>query len=174
MLEFARVLVCCSFHPCDSHPSTSLQLRGVRVQSISLKSHSAISYIDCTSEKSSKFMSSVKMPTFMVTETNGVAVLKRVMFCVYRSFFQSVCVLGYCVLPLAVALILCRIILIIQPQTTLLFALRSVLVLLAFAWSTFGKCGDFHNHSRNRRIKSDVTNNRYLKPGRCCMMYDDK
>ena len=46
MLEFARVLVCCSFHSCDSHPSTSLQLRGVRVQSISLKSGSAISIID--------------------------------------------------------------------------------------------------------------------------------
>ena len=37
MLEFGHVLVCCSFHSCDSHPSTSLQLRGVRVQSISLK-----------------------------------------------------------------------------------------------------------------------------------------
>ena len=46
MLEFARVLGCCSFHSCDLQPSTSLQLRGVRVQSISLKSGSAISIID--------------------------------------------------------------------------------------------------------------------------------
>ena len=55
------------------------------------------------------------------------------------SFFQSVCVLGYCVLPLTVALIICRLILIQQPQTTLLFAIRSILVLVAFAWSTFGQ-----------------------------------
>ena len=46
MLQFARVIVCCSFHSCDSHPSTSLQLRGVRVKSISLKSRSVISIID--------------------------------------------------------------------------------------------------------------------------------
>ena len=37
MLEFRRVLGCCSFHSYDLQPSTSFQLRGVRVQSISLK-----------------------------------------------------------------------------------------------------------------------------------------
>ncbi|CAH1253756.1 YIPF6 [Branchiostoma lanceolatum] len=54
------------------------------------------------------------------------------------SFFQSVCVLGYCVLPLSIALIVCRIILAASAtQTIVLFAIRFVTVLLGFAWSTF-------------------------------------
>ncbi|KAK2170584.1 hypothetical protein LSH36_2g18029 [Paralvinella palmiformis] len=53
------------------------------------------------------------------------------------SFFQSICVLGYCVLPLTIVLIVCRLILIAQPQTTALFVIRCVIVLLAFGWSTF-------------------------------------
>ncbi len=47
--------------------------------------------------------------------------------------------LGYCVLPLTVALIICKLVLIAQPQTTILFVVRCFIVLLAFAWSTFGK-----------------------------------
>lgn len=57
----------------------------------------------------------------------------------FRSFFQSVCVLGYCVLPLDVALLICRLIL-LANQTTILFVIRFGVVMLAFAWSTFGKC----------------------------------
>ena len=53
------------------------------------------------------------------------------------SFFQSVCVLGYCVLPLTISLILCRLILIVDVQTTALFVIRCVIVVVAFAWSTF-------------------------------------
>ncbi|XP_052721510.1 protein YIPF6-like [Crassostrea angulata] len=52
------------------------------------------------------------------------------------SFFQSICVLGYCVCPLTVALIVCRIIL-IATQSTLLFIIRFVIVIAAFGWSTF-------------------------------------
>ncbi|CAB3997016.1 YIPF6 [Paramuricea clavata] len=52
------------------------------------------------------------------------------------SFFQSVCVLGYCVLPLDMALLICQLIL-LASQTTLLFAIRFAIVILAFAWSTF-------------------------------------
>ncbi|XP_074657865.1 protein YIPF6-like [Tubulanus polymorphus] len=52
------------------------------------------------------------------------------------SFFQSVCVLGYCVLPLTIALIFCRIIL-VAGHTTALFVVRLILVLIAFCWSTF-------------------------------------
>jgi len=54
-----------------------------------------------------------------------------------RSFFQSVCVLGYCVLPLTIALIVCQLILIAE-QSTLFFIIRCVIVLVAFGWSTFG------------------------------------
>ncbi|ELU08910.1 hypothetical protein CAPTEDRAFT_178326 [Capitella teleta] len=52
------------------------------------------------------------------------------------SFFQSICVLGYCVLPLAIALIVCRIIL-VSEQNSVLFAIRCVVTLIAFGWSTF-------------------------------------
>jgi len=57
---------------------------------------------------------------------------------IYRSFFQSVCVLGYCLLPTAIALILCRIILIAQ-QSTLLFTLRCIISEIGFLWATYGK-----------------------------------
>lgn len=57
----------------------------------------------------------------------------------FSSFFQSVCVLGYCVCPLAIALIICRIILAAATQTTILFVIRFLAVLAGFGWSTFGK-----------------------------------
>ncbi|KAK9508277.1 hypothetical protein O3M35_007974 [Rhynocoris fuscipes] len=52
------------------------------------------------------------------------------------SFFQSVCVLGYCLLPTALALVACRLILIMN-QTNILFALRFLITMLGFAWATF-------------------------------------
>ncbi|KAF2893169.1 hypothetical protein ILUMI_13004 [Ignelater luminosus] len=52
------------------------------------------------------------------------------------SFFQSVCVLGYCLLPTAIALILCRIILIAE-QTDFLFFLRFFVSMTGFAWATY-------------------------------------
>lgn len=57
---------------------------------------------------------------------------------IYRSFFQSVCVLGYCLLPTAIALILCRIILLVQ-QNNFLFTLRFVISMIGFLWATYGK-----------------------------------
>ncbi|KAK7503906.1 hypothetical protein BaRGS_00005029 [Batillaria attramentaria] len=53
------------------------------------------------------------------------------------SFFQSICVLGYCVCPLAIALIICRIILAAASQNLVLFIVRFVFVTAAFVWSTF-------------------------------------
>jgi len=52
------------------------------------------------------------------------------------SFFQSVCVLGYCLLPLVVSLLVCRIIL-LMPVNTFLLVLRLLVVLAGFVWSTF-------------------------------------
>ncbi|XP_070553140.1 protein YIPF6-like [Ptychodera flava] len=51
------------------------------------------------------------------------------------SFFQSVCVLGYCILPLNLASIICRVVL-LAHQTTALFVIRFILVFAAFVWST--------------------------------------
>lgn len=58
------------------------------------------------------------------------------MFC--RSFFQSVCVLGYCLMPSSVSLILCRLILFMQPNKVLV-ALRLIVTCIGFIWATFGK-----------------------------------
>lgn len=52
------------------------------------------------------------------------------------SFFQSVCVLGYCLMPIAASLVICRIIL-LMTQTKLLFFLRFLTVMGGFAWATY-------------------------------------
>eukprot|EP00794_Sanderia_malayensis_P007440 gene7440-8262_t len=66
------------------------------------------------------------------------------------SFFQSVCVLGYCILPLTLALVICKIIL-LSHQTTVLFAIRCLIVLVMFGWSTFASVaflGESQPHNR--------------------------
>jgi len=52
------------------------------------------------------------------------------------SFFQSVCVLGYCLLPLSLSLFVCSLVL-MATQTTGLLILRAIVVLIGFVWSTF-------------------------------------
>ncbi|XP_034100677.1 protein YIPF6 [Drosophila albomicans] len=52
------------------------------------------------------------------------------------SFFQSVCVLGYCLTPVALALIICRVIL-MAKHTRFLFFLRFVTTTLGFTWATY-------------------------------------
>ncbi|XP_003703372.1 protein YIPF6 [Megachile rotundata] len=52
------------------------------------------------------------------------------------SFFQSICVLGYCLLPTAIALIICRILLMVE-QTTDLFSLRFYITMLGFVWAAY-------------------------------------
>lgn len=52
------------------------------------------------------------------------------------SFFQSVCVLGYCLTPCALALLVCRIIL-LSTQTTFLFILRFLVASAGFGWATY-------------------------------------
>lgn len=59
------------------------------------------------------------------------------------SFFQSLCVLGYCVLPLTAALIICKIIIGFSGdvQTTGVFAVRCLIVLGTLVWSCFASIG---------------------------------
>ncbi|XP_066145487.1 protein YIPF6 isoform X1 [Euwallacea fornicatus] len=52
------------------------------------------------------------------------------------SFFQSVCVLGYCLLPTTLALIACRFILLAE-QSTLLFFIRFTVSMMGFIWATY-------------------------------------
>lgn len=50
------------------------------------------------------------------------------------SFFQSLCVLGYCVLPLNIAMLICRLLL-LAGQGPINFMIRLFVVLVMFAWS---------------------------------------
>ena len=60
------------------------------------------------------------------------------------SFFQSVCVLGYCILPLTSALIICKILLFFGGSSSssngsgaATFSIRAFVVLVALGWSIF-------------------------------------
>lgn len=56
----------------------------------------------------------------------------------HRSFFQSVCVLGYCLTPVVMALLVCKVILFMSAvQTKLWFFLRLVTTMAGFTWATF-------------------------------------
>lgn len=55
-----------------------------------------------------------------------------------RSFFQSVCVLGYCLAPVAGALVVCKILLLVE-QTRIVFFMRLLATLCGFLWASFGK-----------------------------------
>ncbi|CAH1958026.1 unnamed protein product [Acanthoscelides obtectus] len=66
------------------------------------------------------------------------------------SFFQSVCVLGYCLLPTTIALIVCRILLLLN-QTNLLFFLRFAVSMMGFIWATYEK---YFQHTRVYRYTS--------------------
>ncbi|KAG5897162.1 hypothetical protein JTB14_020891 [Gonioctena quinquepunctata] len=52
------------------------------------------------------------------------------------SFFQSVCVLGYCLLPTTIALVICRILLIATQDNTLFF-IRLTVSMSGFIWATY-------------------------------------
>ncbi|XP_013790601.2 protein YIPF6-like [Limulus polyphemus] len=53
------------------------------------------------------------------------------------SFFQSVCVLGYCLLAPCLSLIICQLILLAPQQTVALFIIRFIVTMFGFAWATF-------------------------------------
>lgn len=66
------------------------------------------------------------------------------------SFFQSVCVLGYCLLPLVLSLVVCWVIQLVH-QNTVLLVIRCLVVLAGFLWSTFASMqflGDCNPPSR--------------------------
>ncbi|KAH8328543.1 hypothetical protein KR067_010617 [Drosophila pandora] len=71
-----------------------------------------------------------------VNFTNFVEKILFMFFIACSSFFQSVCVLGYCLTPVAISLIVCRVIL-LAAHTTFLFFLRFVTTTMGFAWATY-------------------------------------
>ncbi|XP_021478884.2 protein YIPF6 [Oncorhynchus mykiss] len=52
------------------------------------------------------------------------------------SFFQSLCVLGYCIMPLTVAMVVCRLVL-LGGSWGFSFIVRLIVVTASFSWSTF-------------------------------------
>ncbi len=54
------------------------------------------------------------------------------------SFFQSICVLGYCLLPLVLVSLLNHIIVFVTgPQSLFSFTIRFIMVFISFGWSVF-------------------------------------
>jgi hypothetical protein len=55
------------------------------------------------------------------------------------SFFQSVCTLGYCLLPLALSLLISRVILMVSHFSLLIFFIRFAIIMVALLWSSWGE-----------------------------------
>jgi len=53
------------------------------------------------------------------------------------SFFQSLCVLGYCLLPPGAAALLCHILEFASRQSNFIFALRLIITAMGFFWATY-------------------------------------
>jgi len=53
------------------------------------------------------------------------------------SFFQCVCVLGYCVLPLAISLVISRVFLLLSLNWKISFVIRLIAVVLGLGWATY-------------------------------------
>lgn len=96
--------------------------------------------------------------------------LPRLLSFLPRSFFQSLCVLGYCILPLTVALLVCRLVLIANSGTAG-FIVRLLVVITMFGWSTLGKLG-MESHQNylymgTRTIGSFLSSSSYHHPSAC-------
>ena len=73
----------------------------------------------------------------IMTQVNCIYDFYRCMLFL-SSFFQSLCVLGYCILPLTVAMLVCRLVLLATPGP-INFMVRLFVVIVMFAWSIVGK-----------------------------------
>ncbi|KAL5510336.1 hypothetical protein EMCRGX_G005865 [Ephydatia muelleri] len=63
------------------------------------------------------------------------------------SFFQSVCTLGYCLVPLTISLIVSRILLIFAGTTfKLMFIIKVVIVSASLVWSVWASLGFLSNY----------------------------
>ena len=57
----------------------------------------------------------------------------------FSSFFQSVCTLGYCLLPLTLAVFISRVLLTSPLPSSVIFVIRLVIVIMALFWAVWGK-----------------------------------
>uniref|UniRef100_H2ZJE3 Protein YIPF n=1 Tax=Ciona savignyi TaxID=51511 RepID=H2ZJE3_CIOSA len=57
------------------------------------------------------------------------------------SFFQSVCVLGYCMFPLVVAMVICWVVVHLTSASLFSVLLRLIVSALAYGWAIFASMG---------------------------------
>jgi hypothetical protein len=55
------------------------------------------------------------------------------------SFFQSVCTLGYCLLPLTIAVLFSRLLLTSPLPQAVVLVIRIAIILVALCWSVIGE-----------------------------------
>uniref|UniRef100_A0A915EEP2 Protein YIPF n=1 Tax=Ditylenchus dipsaci TaxID=166011 RepID=A0A915EEP2_9BILA len=55
----------------------------------------------------------------------------------FSSFFQALCVIGYCLLPSVFAALMCKVVGLLIYQHTSLLLLRLLLAAFGFMWSTY-------------------------------------
>ena len=68
-----------------------------------------------------------------------VIILLLIHSIVNRSFFQSVCTLGYCLLPLVCSLVISRILLSLSAVHVTIFFCRLAIIMFALVWSLWGE-----------------------------------
>ncbi|ETO79479.1 hypothetical protein, variant 6 [Phytophthora nicotianae P1976] len=78
---------------------------------------------------SSMYVFRIIFPFFVILVLRGMLILLP-----SRSFFQSVCVLGYCVFPLNIATLVCMLAKVVVSH----ILLRMIIVSVGFLWSTRG------------------------------------
>ena len=57
----------------------------------------------------------------------------------FSSFFQSVCTLGYCLLPLTIAVLVSRLLLTTPLPSSAVSLVRLVVVVISLVWSVYGE-----------------------------------
>lgn len=67
------------------------------------------------------------------------------------SFFQSVCVLGYCLLAPSIALAICRVVIAVSSESLTAFILRFSITFGGFVWATFASTAFLGNSTPPRR-----------------------
>ena len=70
----------------------------------------------------------------------------------HRSFFQSVCTLGYCLLPLVVAILVSRVLLTTGLPDFAVHMNQLIVVVISLFWLVWGECIIFCTHLHDLRI----------------------
>eukprot|EP00035_Acanthoeca_spectabilis_P030169 m.8234 g.8234 ORF g.8234 m.8234 type:complete len:261 (-) comp4039_c0_seq1:75-857(-) len=84
---------------------------------------------------------------FIICVGSAVVTMNSKLLGARLSFFQSVCVIGYCLMPLLLACILLRTLKLVYTH----LAIRLIVVALAFAWSVYASVGFIGSNADDNR-----------------------